>query len=74
METIDLLEALVTSHACTMVVGPPGCGKTSIWNLLLTALQQAYLMSDEAVTLTPEDVLSAYHVSTDPPASSSWLS
>ena len=64
MKTVDELEALVATHACVMIVGPAGSGKTISWTLLRQALQQAHLGRDDCVTLTPEDVLTAYHVST----------
>eukprot|EP00892_Ulva_mutabilis_P005207 jgi/Ulvmu1/3058/UM015_0098.1 len=62
MEIFEQLEDLVTTHQCILIVGPPGSGKTSTWTLLMKALQQAHLMRNDAVPLTPEDILTSHHI------------
>jgi replication-associated recombination protein RarA len=56
------LEDLLSHHACAFIVGPPSCGKTALWQLLMKTLQKAYIAANKEVTLVPDDVLAAVHV------------
>lgn len=56
------LEDLLGHHSCNIIVGPPSCGKTALWKLLMKTLQKAYIEANTDINLVPDDVLKALHV------------